>query len=922
LVQRGDGPSPKAGQVGSGAHPKLFGLVGRREEIARLQALLSTVRDGGSASLVVRGEPGVGKSALLERLVDSASGCQIARAVGVEGEIDLPYAGMHQLCRSMMDSMDSLPMPQREALHVAFGLASGATPDTFLMGLAVLTLMSEVAASQPLICVVDDAQWLDPLTIRVLAFVSRRLGADSVGLVFASRTVIDDLDGVPELRLAGLGKSDSRVLFETVLLGRVDGAVRDRFLAETRGNPLAVIELPRSLTPGEAAAGVLPDAGASLSDRIELGFRRRLESLPEDTRRLLLLAAAEPVGDPDLLRRAARRLECGVDAADSAEDAGLLEIRERVSFRHPLVRSAVYQSATQHERRLAHGALAGETDALLDPDRKAWHRAQATHGPDEDVAAELERTALRARSRGGLAAGGGFLQRAALLTPDAGVRARRAVTAAEMMFEAGALDAAEELLGTVDRPMLDEIQALRAERLRTQIALVRDQDDLEALVALLGVAKRLRQVDPALGQSTYLSVVSGAFYAPTEFRQRVIDEMDESTASGTGAITEMMLRGFGQFLELGYPAGTELLRDAMLALRDKQEFEESDLAMAGYSSSIALSLWDIGTWEVLAQRGVRLARESGALMSLPYFLWSLADVMTWAGDFEAAETAFVEAEAVCDAIGTLVGRSPAALDAWRFETGRALTEIAAHERRKADPPYFLEAARALTYTAAGRYDAALEAAQRACDAHPMGVHGWVLPNFIEAAMRCGEPGRAQTALGQLVERTQLSGTDWALGLEARTAALVSDDGTLTDRLYQEAVERLQQAATRPDLARAHLLYGEWLRREGRRSDARDQLRTAHDMFSGIGAPVFAERARRELAATGETARKRADETRADLTAHEAQIARFALEGMTNPEIGARLFLSPRTVEWHLRHVYGKLGISSRRELQHASVRFT
>jgi DNA-binding CsgD family transcriptional regulator len=683
-----------------------------------------------------------------------------------------------------------------------------------------------------------------------------------------------------------------------------------------------MIELPRSLTPAEVAAGVLPSDGASLTDRIELGFRRRLESVPADTRRLLVLAAAEPVGDPALLRRAASRLGCGFDAADAAEDAGLLEIRERVSFRHPLVRSAVYRSATQRERRLAHGALAEETDSVLDPDRKAWHRAQAASAPDEDVAAELEATALRARSRGGLAAGGAFLQRAALLTPDAGMRARRTLSAAEMTYESGALGAAEDLLGGIDRQLLDESHALRAELLTTHVALARDADDEEALVALLDIAKRLRQVDPALGQSTHLRAVDAAFYAPTEVRRRVLDELDQSTPSQSSSITEMMLRGFAQLLEFGFPAGTELLRESMLALGEKPELEESDLFIAGNTASITFSLWDFESWERIARRSVRVARESGALVFLPDLLWSLGDVMTWAGDFGGAETAFVEAEAVCHATGKFLSRSPAWLDAWRYETARALSEMSAYERLKADPPWAFEAARALTYIAAGRYDAALEAALRASELHPLGVTGVGMPDLVEAAVRCGEPLRAATTLGQLVERTRLSGTDWALGLEARTAALVSDDVTIAEPLYQEALERLQRVPTRPDLARAHLLYGEWLRRQGRRSDARDQLRAAYDIFSSIGAPVFAERARRELTATGETARKRSDETRAELTAQEAQIARFALDGMTNPEIGARLFLSPRTVEWHLRHVYGKLGITSRRELREANVRLT
>jgi hypothetical protein len=462
--------------------------------------LLATVRAGGSAALVVRGEPGIGKSALLEQLIASARGLQVVRAVGVEGEVDLPYAALHQLCRPMTRQIDALPQPQSDALQVAFGLAAGEAPDRYMVGLAALGLMSEAAATQPVLCVVDDAQWLDPETTRALAFIARRLGADSVGLVFATREVVEELGGVPEMHLDGLSAADARTILDSVLLGHRDDMVRERLLAEARGNPLALTELPRALTAAEAATGIARQS-ESLSTRIEASFRRQLELLPDETRRLLLVAAAEPLGDPLLLIRAAARLGLSVEAADAAEQAGLFRVRERCSFRHPLVRSAVYGAATPGERRAAHSAIAEATDARLDPDRRAWHRAQATPAPDEEVAMELEGTAARAKARGGLAAAGAFLERAAILTPDMRRRADRALAAAEVMYEAGSFDSAERLLRAIDARHLDELPLARAEGLGAEVSLARGEpttaERTELVLKLLDAAKRLQGRHPA-----------------------------------------------------------------------------------------------------------------------------------------------------------------------------------------------------------------------------------------------------------------------------------------------------------------------------------------------------------------------------------------------------------------------------------------
>jgi DNA-binding CsgD family transcriptional regulator len=894
-----------------------FELVGRERELATLEQLLETVRNGGSGTLFMQGDPGVGKSALLERLTDSASDFRVVRAVGVEGEVDLPYAGLHQLCRSMIDTVDALPGPQRAALQVAFGLSLGEASNRYLVGLAVLSLLSEVATPQPLLCVVDDAQWLDTETMQALAFVARRLGADTVALVVASRTDIDDLSRLPALRLGGLTHAEARALLDSALVGHLDGAVRERFLAETHGNPLAVLELPYALTPAEATTGILGQSGDSLSSRIEDSFRKRLEPLPDETRGLLLLAALEPLGDPLLLQRGAASLGIELEAADPAQEAGLLEIQERWTFRHPLVRSAVYRSATPAARRQAHGALAEATDPQLDPDRKAWHRAQATAAPDESVAAGLESTAARAKSRGGLAAAGAFLERAAALTPAAHMRIERALAAAEALYEAGAFETVESLLRGVAASQPDELQAARADSLQARVTLARIGPEKAAVLRLLGAAERLEQLDPTLGHAAHLEVLQFAWYMQSpEAIEAVAASLDRSPSSNTDEVIELFVRGSAQWMRNGYPAGTALMREVMIMLRDKPRLEAVELPLVMYTETVTKSSWDFDSLETLAHRGVELARESGAFSGLPRCLGYSAWANVAAGDLAAAMRAVAEAQAVYEATGASygVGDVAAWLAAMQLEEGDALARIGELEDVDATEITMYECARALLYNRAGRYDAALAAAQRSCDQHPTGLHGWALVELIEAATRCGDLERAQRALTPLTERTRFASTDWAIGLEHRSAALVSEDAADAEGHYQAAVEHLTRARTRPDLARAHLVYGEWLRRENRRIEAREQLRTAHEMFDEIGIPGFAARAERELAATGETARKRVDETRADLTPQEAQIARLAAEGLTNPQIGARLFLSPRTVEWHLRRTYPKLGISSRREL--------
>jgi DNA-binding CsgD family transcriptional regulator len=635
---------------------------------------------------------------------------------------------------------------------------------------------------------------------------------------------------------------------------------------------------------------------------------------------LLVLAAAEPLGDPLLLVRAAAELGLSVESADPAEAAGLFQIRERCSFRHPLVRSAVYGAATPGDRRAAHRALGEATDSKLDADRRAWHRAQATSTFDDDVATELEQTAARAKARGGLAAAGAFLQRAAILTPDSAKRADRTLAAADVLYEAGAFEAVENLLRALDGLELDELQAARAERLSVQASLsLTTSGGGELLVRLLAVAERLTHLDAEQANGARLEALRWAFggRSDPEFLRALVDVLTISPASDSGAVVDLMLRGWGQLLEHGFPAGTDLLGEALVALRDAPQLEEADLNIVWFSEGVARSLWDLDSWETLTRRGVQLARDVGALSILPGMLgaWACSKIAT--GEFPVAALAVAESQAITDATGANWEEWADAvllLGAWQFGEADALRRIDELERRL-DSSFFPEYTRALVYNAAGRYERAFEAAQSSCERHPLGTYTWALVELVEAASRCGQEAQASAAFDQLADRTRFASTEWALGLEARSRAQLSDDPEVAERLHVEAIERLERARTRPDLARAYLLYGEWLRREGRRLDARAQLRTAYDLFSDIGIPGFAERARRELAATGETARKRTDETRGDLTAQESQIAQLASDGLTNPEIGAKLFLSPRTIEWHLRRIYPKLGVSSRKELR-------
>ena len=912
-------------------------LIGRRTECDVLDQLVAAVRAGESRALVVHGEPGVGKTALLEYLAGQASGCRVARAGGVQSEMELAFAVLHQLSAPMLDRVGRLPSPQRDALQTAFGLSAGPAPDRFLIGLAVLGLLSEVAGDRPLLCIVDDAQWLDSASAQVLAFVGRRLGAESVGLVFGARVPTGDLAGLPELVIGGLREDDARALLDSALTGPLDARVRDQIIAEAHGNPLALLELPRGLTAAELAGGFgLPGAvplSGSISGTIEESFRRRIDTLPALTRRLLLLAAAEPTGDPVLVWRAAGRLGVGAEAAGPAVEAGLAEFGVRVRFRHPLVRSVAYRSAPAQEGQLAHAALAEVTDRAIDPDRCAWHRAEAALGPDEDVAGELERLAGRVQARGGLAAAAAFLERAAMLTPDPARRAERALAAANTKFQAGAFDAAQELLVVAEAGPLSEFEQAQAGVLRAQLAFVTNRGR-DAPLLLVKAARRLEPIDAGLCRATYLDALTAAMFAGrlASHDGGVVEVACAASAAPRPLhpprASDLLLDGLAANFSVGYAAGVPILRRALTAFSSGMSADEK-LRRLWLACVVALHLWDDERWDVLSSRYVALAREAGALSELPLALSMRAYMLLFAGDLGAAASLIDEIQAVTEATGS--SRAPYAALALAALRGRqaeasALIEATIRDVTRRGEGLGLavaERASAVLHNGLGDYTEAMAAARRAFRdqrypgvRHP-GVANWAAAELIEAAARSGMTETAADTYRWIAEMTSASGTNWARGVEARSRALVTE-GNAAEGLYQDSIMHLDRSRVRAELARAHLLYGEWLRRQRRRGEARKQLRTAHDMLEAMGMDAFAERARRELRATGETARKRTAAARnEELTAQEAQIARLARDGLSNPEIGTRLFISARTVQYHLGKVFTKLGIASRSQLSQA-----
>lgn len=907
-------------------------LIGRHKECAAIDQLIEVVRAGGSGALVIHGAAGVGKTALLNYIAGHSKGCQIARTGGVQSEMELPFAGLHQLCGPHVSRIDRLPTPQRQALAIVFGVADGAPPDMFMIGLSVLGLLSEVARDKPLLCLVDDQQWLDHASIQVLAFVARRLGAESVGLVFGTRVPGRELARLPTLKIAELSQADSRKLLDSVLTASLDQRVWDQIIAETRGNPLAMLELVRGNTPAELAGGFAIPGGTALWGDVEEGFRYRIGLLPAQSRRLIRIAAADPTGDPALVRRAAHRLGIEADAEAPIVDAGLAEFGTRVRFRHPLARSVSYWTARLSDRQRVHGALAAETDRQRDPDRYSWHLAQAAAGPDEAVAAELERSAGRARGRGGLAAAAAFLERAAILTLDPVRRAERAVTAAMAKLQAGELNAAGELLELAESGPLTDLQAATVALARAQLAFVLSRGG-EAPLLLLRAAERFRTIDPGTARDTYLDALAASTFAGrAASRGGAVLDVARAAASmpvpANPEPTDFLLAGLAANFTDGYAAGVGNLQQALVAfdgVRSGGMPADRELRSMWLMTLTALHLWDDDQWSMLSARYVELARTSGALSELPLALSTRAMMLSFTGDLDGlavlAEEQAAVTEATASQLSPYSGMCLAAVRGRRDESYSLIGSTAERGPSKGEgiSVAVAEWTRAILHNGLGEYAQAMAAAQRALDLqeypdrHYPGIANWAAAELVEAAARRGETEVAIEAADWITEMTAASGTNWARGVGARSKGLVAQ-GAEAETQFREALASLQQTSVDAELARTRLLYGEWLRRERRRTDARSQLRMAYRMFEEMGMEAFAERARRELQATGETARKRTVSTENTLTAQEAMIARLARDGLSNPDIASRLFISARTVQYHLHKVFSKLAINSRSQL--------
>ena len=901
---------------------------GRAAERDQLDRLLQMVRGGESAALIVRGEAGIGKTALLDQCAGRAAGFRLARIAGMESEMELPFAGLHQLCAPMLAAVDNLPEPQRDALHVAFGLTSGDPPDRFLVALATLSLLAEVARKRPLLCLVDDAQWLDAASGQVLGFVARRILAESVLMLFAIREPSEEryLAGLPELMLAGLADEDARALLSAGTPGGVDVNVRDRIVAETRGNPLALLELPRGMTAAELAGGFAVPPSRDLHGQLEEHFLRRLEALPEATRRLMLVASADPTGDAGLLWRAAQTLgiERGAAAAIGAEQ--LVDFGSPVRFRHPLVRSAIYSGASMEDRRAAHLALAEATDPESHPDRRAWHLASAVAGPDEAVASELERSADRAQSRGGLAAAAAFLRRSVGLTEDPQLRADRALTAAQAHVRIGALDEASRLLAVAQFDAQDELQRARVDLMRGRVSLGTDPR-AKASALLLNAARRLEPVDIGLARETYLDAwigasAAGPFAAEGQLAEICAAALAAPALSGPPRPSDLLLEGYAKLDLEGRAAALPVLREAVAAFVADDRSLEKTFQWSAIAGRAAGVLWDFEHMDLLFCRPVEPARSAGALVPLCFSLSGQVLIVAWRGELAAATALAAEADALAEAVGIRFlqfGTSLlAALRGDEIQSPRLLQSTIERgtENQDGTPVQIAIWANAILLNGLARYDGALSWARQAVEAPAANIAAWALPELVEAAVRTSNDALAADAFERLADNVNDTDGDWGRGILARSRALISD-GEAAEEHYREAIECLGRTALRPEHARGYLLYGEWLRRQKRRRDAREQLRLAYEMFDEMGMIAFAQRAHHELRATGETVRKRRDDTRNDLTPQEEQIAYLARDGRTAQEIGAQLFISGRTVEWHLRKVFAKLGITSRRGLADA-----
>ncbi|MEV4349320.1 LuxR C-terminal-related transcriptional regulator [Actinoplanes sp. NPDC049596] len=902
-----------------------------RDEWVLLDRLIEAVGSGESRALVLRGEAGIGKTCLLEYVLDRVGGWRAVRAGGVESEQELAFAGLHQVCAPLLEHLSSLPVPQQAALRTAFGMASGEPPDRFLVGLAALGLLGEAARDRPLLCLIDDSQWLDRASAQVLGFVARRLRAESVAMIFAVREPtsggdVTELDGLPAVRVSGLSDHQARLLLESAYPGPTDQRILDRVVTESRGNPLALLELPRGFTRAELAGGFGSLSAIVMPERIEESFLRQIASLSHTTRQVLLVAAAEPIGDPVLVWRAVDRLGIEVNAETASREAvgRFVDFAPRVRFRHPLLRSAIYRTATGEERRRAHEALGQVTDRLTDPDRRAWHLAQAAETPDEVIATELEESARRSRARGAAAAAAAFLERAAALTPDAKRRGQRLLAAAHATYEGGMPMAAPRLIALAEASPLNLLEKAQADVLyaRSAFALGRGRD---AIRSLFQAATRLESIDAEAARYTHLEAMRARWFladhAPGLTLRTMAEAAHNSPLPGAEATSDVLIHGLAIRYRDGYAASAPILKRALAEFCATTPAGEIGLLLEWFAGTVAVDLWDDDAWNRISRRFVQLARDK-SIASLPIALTMRTVSLVVQGELSAAESLLEDFDAVRQATG--IFDAPYAellLAIWRGRTEKAADLLAAmtdDANMRGEGVTLIAVAwmRALLLNSLGRYEEAAAAAVQATE--PEREMGFItlcaLAELATAAARAGRPETAAPALARLTSMTEASGTEWAQGVTARCRAMLAESESAEPH-FRESITRLGRTRIRGELARAHLYYGEWLQENGRQDDARRELHTAHTMFTEMGMGTFDVLATRGLGGIGEKVDIGPKAESSTLTPQERQIVRLVRDGLSNAEVADRLFISPRTVEWHLSKVFAKLGVTSRRQLR-------
>jgi DNA-binding CsgD family transcriptional regulator len=917
-------------------------LVGRAGERAAIDGLLHGARGGSSGVLVLRGPAGIGKTSLLDAAVASAKDFGSSRVAGVESEIALGFAAVHQLVLPFLDRVGDLPEPQGHALESVFGLADHGPPNPLLVSLAVLTLLDTASSTQPLLLVIDDAHWLDNESARLLAFVGRRLHADPIVMLFALRDpearALTTFDVLPQLEMVGLSKTDSRALLEDLAGGRIDPDVAERLIDVTQGNPLALTEFVAGLDLQQLQGNAPLLEPLPVRRTLQDQFAARARALPPAGRSVLMLASAERFGDPALLHRAAKTM--GVswpEGVASVEAAGLATFTPAASFRHPLVRSAVYHSAAPSERRAAHRALA---DALVDDgdlDRRVWHLAAGAATSDEDIAVALERVAARVFQRGGTHAAAQFVMRAADLTPDPARKIDRLLAAVRMRSAEGDAIRAQPLLDGVMARVRDGRQRAEAEWTQGLIWLGAGRAR-DALRVLNRAVASIEHYDDGMPLHALITAETAVLYAGSLSERSFTNDIAAAVLRllPEGASlrpTEALVRGIAIRLTDGDVAAAPVIRATLTGLRERVENDDGARLMQDahehgamlhlLAVNAACAVLDDASLDLATRSWVDFGRRTRTLTTLPIALDLRAVCDVFGGRLRAAESAITEADDILSFSGARghigeAGVGRLFLDAYRGD--EQATRVIAKRRSEAalergsgadlDQAHF---ALAMLGVSMGRYEEALDHCRQIQVHDCVALSTLAFPLLIEAAVRCAKPAVANEAQDRFSERAMAAGTEWALGLLASTRALLAHDDD-AEAHYSEALDRLARTSATVDLARVQLLYGEWLRRTRRRRDAREPLRTALDFFDRIGAGAFAERTRRELAATGEHSRPRSDATRDLLTAQEAQIAQLVTEGMTNPQIASQLYISKSTVEYHLRKVYRKLGVTSRTQL--------